>query len=340
MTPYIRKLSSLVGAMLIAGTLTAHADVRYTSQMTMGGATAPGEAAEGMAMPAIRTTTFLKDMHERVETSMHMGPMTMDTVTLTLCDKHQSVKMNPALKIYTVGPIGAMTFGAPGQGRPGMQMPEGKPGAGTLTTTMAVQDLGREKVAGHDAHHFKLTMRTQSDGCIGKADNTFIMEDWIAALKGGLVCPERYAPTRVVPNERGCKITYKFKGDLLSLKEIGAGMVVKMIIYGDDKGGKPVAQQDLRDYSTAPLDESLFAPPADYKQVSPEEYQKQESDAMRKAMMGGLSDMMHPPADDSTDQATPDGGASDSASNAGTTQAPPPEKKKDHKKFKIPGLPF
>ena len=343
---YSHKSSSFVGMILLAGALSAHADVRYTTQMTMGGAEVAADAQampEGMAMPTIRTTTYVKDMHERVETSMHMGPMKMDTVTLTLCDKHQSIKMDPSLKIYTIGSIGALTLAPPSQahpGQPGMKMPEGKPGVGTVTTTLTAQDLGRESVAGRDAHHFKLTMRMQSEGCIGKDDSKFAMEYWIAPLKGGLVCPERYAPTRMITNDRGCKITYAVKGDLSTFKEIGAGMIVRMIMYGDGKGAKPIAEQELRDYSTALLDASLFAPSADYKEVTAAEFEKQQSDAMRKSMMGGLGDMFKPPADESGNQgSTPPEGDTTPPADSSEDKTPPPAPKK-HSKFKMPRLPF
>lgn len=348
MTLYSPKSSSFVGMILLAGALSAHADVRYTTQMTMGGAEAPSDAQampEGMAMPAIRTTTYVKDMHERVETSMHMGPIKMDTVTLTLCDKHQSIKMDPSLKIYTVGPIGALALGFPTQARPGspdMRMSGGKPGVGTVTTTVTAQDLGRESVAGRDAHHFKVTMRMQSEGCIGKDDNTFAMEEWVAPLKGGLVCPERYAPTRITTNERGCKITYAIKGDLSTFKEIGAGMIVRMIMYGSGKDAKPVAEQNLRAYSTALLDASLFAPPIDYKEVTAADFEKQQGDAMRKSMIGGMGDMFKPPADDSGSQgsdSTPPGGDANPPADSSGDKTPPPAPKK-HPKFKLPRLPF
>ncbi len=345
---YSHKLSSVAGMLLLTGTLAAHADVRYTSQMTMGGAERSTNAPampEGMTLPTIRTTTYVKDMRERVETTMHMGPMKMDTVTLTLCDKHQSIKMDPSLKIYTIGAIGTLTFGTPNQahpGQPAMKMPEGKPGVGTVTTTLAAQDLGRESVAGRPAHHFKLTMRMQSEGCIGKDDNKFAMEYWVAPLKGGLVCPERYAPTRLITNDRGCKITYAVKGDLSTFREIGTGMIVRMIMYGDGKDAKPVAEQDLRDYSTALLDASLFAPPADYKEVMATEFEKQQGDAMRKSMMGGMGDLFKPPTDDSgiqgSDSTPPGGDANPPTDNSGD-QTPPPAPKK-HPKFKLPKLPF
>ena len=344
MIPLSRTSSLFTGALLLAA-LPSHADVRYTSMMTMG---APNQAADGaempagMTMPGIRTTTFVKDMHERVETTMQMGPMKMDTVTLTLCDKHQSIKLDNALKIYTVAPIGVMSFGPP-SGMNGHKMPEGKPGVGAVTTTLSVQDMGVEKVAQiNDAHHFKLSVRNQSTGCIGQSDTTFVMEEWVAPLKGGLNCPERYAAApRTVPNENGCQITYTFKGDMSKMRDIAGGMVVRMIIYGDKEGTKVVAQQDLRDYSTAALDDTLFTPPADFQEVSAADFQKQESDAMRKNMMGNLGNMFKPPTDDNNANGGDNGNAAPPAQDGGDQTPPPPAPEKKKKpKFKIPGLPF
>lgn len=337
--------SSFFALALLAAAPPAGADVRYTSQMTMGGAM-PADAGPmpaGMTMPAIRTTTYVKDMHERVETSLQMGPIKTNTVTLTLCDKHQSLQLDDALKIYTVAPIGVMTFGPPPGmgGRNGMKMPEGKPGVGAVTTTLAVQDLGVEKVAQiNNVHHYKFSIRNQTTGCIGQADATFVMEDWVAPIKGGLSCPERYAAApRIVPNAHGCQITYAFKGDTGKLPDIAGGMVVRMIIYADAQGTKVVAQQDLRDYSTALLDDALFAPPADYKEVSAEDFQKQEADAMRKSMMGGLGNLFKPPTDDNANGGD-NGDAVPPAPDGGDQTPPPAPQKKKKPKFKIPGLPF
>ncbi|MDQ2686992.1 MAG: hypothetical protein M3Y28_03910 [Armatimonadota bacterium] len=343
MIHFSRQSSLLIGTLLVAAiALPCHADVRYTSQMTMGAPTSADAPAmpAGMTMPAIRTTTYVKDMHERVETSMEMGPIRTNTVTLTLCDEHQSIRLDPALKIYTVAPIGVMSFGVPPSmnSRKGKGMPEGKPGVGTVTTTFSVQDLGTEKVAQIDkARHFKLTVRNQTTGCIGQGDTTFVTEEWVAPIKAGLSCPERYAATpRTDPNDHGCQITYTIKGDMDKLRDIASGMVVRMIIYGDKEGTKVVAQQDLRDYSTAALDDALFTTPADYKEVSAEDFQKQESDAMRKAMMGGLGAMFKPPTDDAN--GNDNGNAAPPAQDNGDQTPPPAPKKKP--KFKIPGLPF
>lgn len=296
---------------------SVHADIRYTTQMQMGdaGGTGAGAAPAGAA-PAIRTTTFIKDMHERVETDMSMGPIQMHQVTLTLCDKHQNVKLDDALKIYTTSPIGVASFGPPSRpGAPGHQMPEGKPGVGHVDMTFAVQDLGTEKVADLDTHHYKVSIHMQTSGCLGAGDSTMVMEEWLADVNGGLNCPERYAESRMVPNANGCQITYDMKGDWQKMRDMQGGMVVRQKIYNGDK---VIMTSDMRAYSEAALDDSLFVVPADYKEVSQKDFDKAEADAMRKNMMGGMGNMFKSP--DGGDAANPNG---DNANNTGNDANPP-----------------
>lgn len=314
----LKKFSRMIplAAVAICGlTLapSAQADIRYTTQMQFGGGGDAGAGATPASapMPGIRTTTFVKDMRERVETDMNMGPMQMHQVALTLCDKHQSIKMDDALKIYTVAPIGVASFGPPS--RPDAhrhQMPEGKPGVGHVTMTFNIQDIGMEKVAQLNAHHYKISIRTQTTGCIGSADTSMAIEEWVADAKGGLNCPERYSESRVVPNANGCQITYDMKGDWQKLRDIQGGMVVREKIYNGDK---VMMTSDMRAYSEAALDDSLFAVPADYKEVSEKDFDKAEADAMRKSMMGGLGNMFKSP--DGGDAANP--AANNAADNAG-----------------------
>ena len=322
--PHTHRKFSLAPVALAASAalaaLPAHADVRYTSQMTFGAPsdTPGGATPAGMTMPGLRTTTYVKDNRERVETVMDMGPIHQNTVALTLCDKHQTVKMDPALKIYTIAPISAPVFSPPPRMHGKDSMPEGKPGVGHVTMTFGLQDMGTEKVAELDAHHFKMTIRTQTTGCLGDNDNTMQMEEWVAPVKAGLNCPERFSPTRTFTNERGCLLTYDMKGDWTKMRDAYGGMVVRMKMYSGDK---VVATQDLRDYSLAALDDSLFAVPDDYKQLSATDYEKAESDAMRKGMMGHLGDLLSGAAHD-TGQAAGDaatGAASDAANGAASS---------------------
>lgn len=357
LTTFSLRTLAFIPAAALAATLllppsAARADVRYVSQMSFGDGTAkPADGGDaggpptGMGMPLMRTTTSVKDMNERVETEMNMGPMHSDTVTLTLCAKHQTIKMDPALKIYTVEPIGVAQFSPPSTSRrrgmgTGDAMPEGgAPGVGHVTMTFTVQDLGPDKVADIDAHHYKISIRNQTSGCLGDHDTTFLMEEWIAPIKAGLNCPERFAPTRTVPNENGCQITYDMKGDFAQMRDLSGGMPVRTRFY---EGDKAIMTSELRDYSTAALDDSLFAPPADFKEVSEADFNQEQSDAMRKGMMDRMgATPSNPPADGSAQNGdNPQNGNGDTN---GQTQQPSQDDQPKKKRggFHLPsGLPF
>jgi hypothetical protein len=315
-------LSLAAGVLVLAP--CAHADVRYTTQMTFGGmapaAPPDGATPAGMTQPAMRTTTFVKDMHERVETVMNMGPIHTNQVILTLCDKHQTIKMDPDLKIYTAAPIGVATFAPPMRDRgrmpTGEAMPGDKPGVGHVTMTFTTQDLGTEKVADLDAQHYKISLRTQTTGCLGDGDRTMQFEEWVAPVKGGMSCPERYSASRMVPNTNGCQITYDMKGDWDKMRDMQSGMVVRQKIYNGDK---VIATTDLRDYSLAALDDSLFTVPTDFKEVSETDFDKAEQDAMMKHMTGGTGQAATDPASSTAADAA--GAAKDAANNAAGSAA-------------------
>jgi len=230
-------------------------------------------------------------------------------VTLTNCDKRQIITMDPDLKLYTVTSMDGGAVSGEGTSSSGeaAKPSNEKEDTGRVVTTYNIQDMGMEKVGDINAHHFMLTMRMERSGCAGKGDNTMKMETWVAPGQlGGLSCPERIPSSapRTQRNEKGCKITLETKGDMVLLPEVFKGIVVRQRIYNGDK---VAMTQEVRDISSAALEEALFAPPADYKQVSQQEY----ADAKRKALTASLS-------------------ASGGASASGTSgeAAPPPKKKK------------
>ena len=247
------------------------------------------------------------------------------------------------------GPVGVFEFPAFENGTKAAAMQKmgkmprksadsGSGGEGKIINTFHVTDLGSEKVAEVLAHHYMMDMRTQMSGCAGDNDVSMKMETWVAPIKGGLRCPERFAPSRTVPSSTGsgsdCHITYEMKGDLGALKNVYGGMVVRMKMYNKDK---VIMVQELRDYSLAKLDEALFTVPSDYKEVSESEFQKAQSKAMMKSMTHGLFG------------GSGDSDSSDNQDNKNSNDAPPSddqpkkEEKKKHGGFKLPGgikLPF
>lgn len=338
------KTATLALAGLLAAALSpARADLRVTSQMVIGGPDA--SQAKSAPGPTIRTTTFYKDMNEREETTMDMMGLFHSTeVTLTLCDKQQTITMDPALRLYTVEPIGGAPYQPPSRDAKTVAK-EPKAGSGKMVTTFSVQDLGTEKLQDLDTRHSMITTRIQTSGCLGDADNTFKYEVWTAPKKIQH-CPAQYAPTRTVAGPNGCSITYEAKGDTAAMEKAMGGMVVQQKFYLD---GKTSMVRELREWSEAALDPALFAVPAGYKQVSRPEYDKAKADAMKSGMMRGVTATSPQPDGDNDGGNSSSGGntvadevagtVSDAAKDAGD-DAKNQVKDEIRKKIKLPRIKF
>lgn len=272
-------LIALAGLLSVA---PARADLRMTSQMVMGASdTSQAKSAPGMTM---RTTTFYKNMDEREETTTDMMGLFQSTeVTLTLCKQQQTITMEPALKIYTVAPIGG-AVSQPPSSQPVKRAKTSKSGSGKVITTYSVTDMGVEKLQNLDTRHSMVSTRIQTSGCLGDSDNTFKYEVWTAP-KDIKHCPEQYAASRTVAGADGCSITYEVKGDAAAMQKAMSGMVVQQKFY---MGDKVSMTQELREWSEAALDPALFTVPSDYKKVTEAEYDKAKADAMQRGMMRGV----------------------------------------------------
>lgn len=240
--------SCLVG---LAG--AAGADVRYTTKNKV-----PNSPVES------RISTFVKGKRQRVETVTDMGQIKINTVALTLCDKHENIQLDTELKIYTSTPMGG---GSDAKS-------DGATGKGEMISTYTVKDMGKEKIANLDAHHWMVSTHQKGSGCVGTVDTTMKSEVWVAPVQT-LNCPESGAYAQ--PN---CKVTMVEKGDVKLMRAAYRGMIVKMITY---MGEQKVSEQEFVDYSTAALADSLFAVPADYKKVTQAEFQQQQQQKMMKA---------------------------------------------------------
>lgn len=257
--------------------ISARADLSYTTTMSMGAMAGPGGPA---GKPQIENVTYVKGKRQRVEMNMTMGPLEMHNVTLTMCDKDQTVQLDPDLKIYTVAPIGApmtATSMRPPLGGPGAQ-PEAGGGTGHETVTLTVHDMGTEKIGDLTTHHSMITMETQTSGCLGDSDRTMKMEVWTADIPT-FVCPAQYEASRTVDNGNGCHVTYDMKGDVDAMKAAMSGMIVQQKIYNGDQ---VMMTSTLKTYSQKDLDQALFEVPPDYKEVTQQEFQQQRMQEMMK----------------------------------------------------------
>lgn len=73
-------------------------------------------------------------------------------------------------------------------------------------------------------------------------------------------------------------------------------------MFADPAGTRLVAEQNLRDYSTVVLDDSLREAPLDYKEVSEQEFDKLQSDAMSKSVITGIGSMFKKSVDNDNGQ--------------------------------------
>ncbi len=240
----------LVALLFSLAAVASASDLKYTQQMNAGAGT-PG----GMAF-----TVFIKGQQERRD----MSVMGMDISTITLCPKQQVITVNHKCKLYFIAPME--------EGAPMMPMPAARQGTGRgepprqgglVVVENEVRDTGeRQKMFGMTARHIMTKMRTDAkEGACHPGHSEMEMDMWVVDLSGAqLNCRPKMGegPPPTMPQAGGCRDKYeiKSKGSAASL----AGFPVKFTT------GNMTMQ--VTDLSTATLDQSVFEPPAGYKQAS------------------------------------------------------------------------
>jgi hypothetical protein len=274
----------LLGSALAGQGNGARADMKYTTESRMAGAAG--------AVPTQVITTAVRKNQKRVETLLNMGPVQRNTVMLTLCDKKQEITLDPELKIYMVAPLGGETDPPKSQATatPDRAATGAKSGTGRVISTASVEDLGEEMVADTKARHYRLTSHIQTSGCVGDSDITSKSEIWVADLREPSDCDltsfdPAQAYSRVKPD---CNVTFEQRGDKDAYAKVYNGLILRHKIFGED--GKPMMTQEVTSLSRAKLeDHALFSVPEGFRQVSADEFQKAQSEAMMKAMMSQSS---------------------------------------------------
>lgn len=247
------KQSILSATCLAAMTLTAFADVRYTTKIST-----PGANTSATTM-----TTWVKGKRQRMEMVTEVGTFKSKTVTLTLCDTHQNATLDPDLKIYMLTPMDI------GDGKPA----GGAVGTGTMTATYTVKDLGVETVAKLKAHHWLITTRYVATGCAGNSDTTNKVEVWTYPIEV-LNCWENNTYSQPT-----CRVKFIETGDVKGMRAAYNGMPIKLISY---QGETKTSVQEMVDYSTDKIDPAIVSLPKDYKEVSAAEFQQQQQQKMMK----------------------------------------------------------
>jgi hypothetical protein len=310
----VLPLALLLTCALLAA---AHADIKYTQTMTVGG--------DQDATPMMHSAHYVAPGKERNETEMSMGNFKSKEAIVTICQPYQIIHIDDALKIYAItDERSGTTAGVPPMMGNRGQSHE-KAGTGKIAINVKVTDLKSEKVAGWDTKHYMVEMHTQSSGCVGDGSSDMKMELWVANVKDAHGCKPNVDYGTLLGRREGgkCKVTYETTGDYARLAGIWDGLVMRQKMY--DKDGKVMMIQEITSLSQAKLDDSVFAIPNGYTKLSLADYNKQRQQAMMQAMMGGAGN----------------DNASDNNDN-GNDQNGDQDKKQKGKKhgFHIPGLPF
>jgi len=308
---------------LIAG---AHADIKYSQTMTMGGGNEP----------FMHSTHYIADGKERDDNTMKMGTHESTESRIHLCKTNQRFLVDRALKIYAVEENSANKSNASGTStnRNNNDGDEGKPGEGKVSVNIKITDLPNEKVAGFDTHHFISELHTKTSGCIGNSESTIKMEMWISNIRNATACKEKagsidYAAILGQHHSSKCKVTYETTGDATKFNNAWNGIVLRHKMY---QNGKLTMVTEVTSLSQAKLDDDVFEVPAGFTKLSEKEYNERRQKAMMEAMMSGAANAGNSQSNDATDS---DGTAeSDGASQSKKSKAK--KSKTRRPRFKLP----
>jgi hypothetical protein len=281
-----QKLIGYSGAMMLTGgallmqAAPVRADIKYTQVM---------KSADGKTVNSV--TKYVKQGAERSETVSEFGQMKIKNITLRLCEKNQTLTLEPTLKVYKVDTDGA---GGTATGAGGASKTAAGNATGKITVTTKVQNLGTETVAGFKTRHYMINTSMQSSGCAGNANTNSKMEIWVADIKDAVACKGNDVDYMAgVNRNRDCKVTIEQKGD--NAAQAYDGLIMRMKMYDGDK---VTFIQEVTMLSQAKLTDEPFTLPAGYKKVSEQEFQQAQSRAMMEAMTANANNANNNDASD------------------------------------------
>jgi hypothetical protein len=247
-------VSRRIAVLAIVGVLTlaAHADLKITTKNTMAGQTSQG-------------TTYIKGQRQRTE--QQFGPMKQ--VTITQCDKRQSVTISDACRTYMVNPIDQDMEGnqaPPPNSRDEMQSGPTRKG-GTMTINVSSTNTGEtQPLFGYTARHIKTRMNISSspDAC-NPSNMSMESDGWYTDFAGaGLSCSAMPRPQGMGGRSHAdCQDRIRFTGNMRN-----NGYPMKLTTTMNTDRGTFTMTQETTELSRANLNPALFDVPAGYRQVS------------------------------------------------------------------------
>ncbi len=245
-----------------------------------------------------QSTTMIKGMRERSETSMAMGGMNMGSVKITQCDLRRTIDVNDRSRKYLITPMESDSGDVESGG--GANAPSGggrTTRGGVVTMTVNTTDTGeRREMFGFTARHLKRTTTMQSSPDACQSNQMRIDTDgWYINLEYSFSCgsSERPPQTGRAAAPGGCRDRYQFKRT--GPTKLGYPLIETTTMYGADGNAMFTRTQEVIELSRQPLDAALFDVPAGYSEArSQEEMSSTPSMADIMAMSRQQSEQSNP----------------------------------------------
>ena len=223
-----------------------------------------------MSGQSSQSTTMIKGLRERSETSMAMGGMNMGSVNITQCDLRRTIRINDRSRKYLITPMESDSGDAGVGGVSGPSSGGPTTRGGVVTMTVNTTDTGeRKEMFGFTARHLKRTMTSQTspDAC---AQNQMRIDTdgWYINLEYGLNCGSERPPQMGRAASGGCRDRYQFKRT--GPAKLGYPLIETTTMFGADGSAMFTRTTEVIELSRQPLDAALFDVPAGYTEAKSE----------------------------------------------------------------------
>ena len=228
---------------------------------------------QSMGGQEMQSTTMIKGLRERSETSMNVPGMPAGmgggTVTITECDLKRTIQLNDRVRKYTITPMESGETETPSTPSSGARVSGGPSRRGGIVTmTVNTVDTGeRKEMFGFTARHLKQTMSSESSPDACSQNNMKVERDgWYINLDYGLNCGSERPPQ--APNNYptgGCRDAYRVKHT--GVAKLGYPLVETTRMFGADGSVTFTMTKEVVELSRQPLDAALFDVPAGYTEA-------------------------------------------------------------------------
>jgi hypothetical protein len=225
-------------------------------------ATASGQPTE--------TTTMIKGVRARDESSMAVAGMTIKSVDITQCDLRRTIKVNDSARKYMITTMDSDDSSAGSQSSGATPTSSGPTRrGGVVTMTVNTIDTGeRREMFGFTARHLKRTMMMESapDAC-QQQHMKMETDGWYINLEYGLNCGSDKPPQagQTAAAGGGCRDRYDYKRT--GPTKLGYPLIETTTMYGADGSAMFTRSTEVIELSRQTLDAALFDVPAGYAEA-------------------------------------------------------------------------